>query len=130
MVKVYTEASLWSHSVRWRKKVNSSDILKDRGLAGIRTAAAPASSGRQYPLQLCCERASESLNWKLMLLLMIKTQVKFYGYLAVMEFPISSSLCLALTSLSWLLQGSTVPTILSVSCAQVSIMHSSMITFC
>lgn len=100
--------------------MNSSDILKDRGLAGIRTAAAPASSGRQYPLQLCCERASESINWKLMLLLMIKIQVKFYGYLTVMEFPISNTLCLALTTLSWLLQGSIVTTVLSELCTSLS----------
>lgn len=35
--------------------MNSSDILKDRGRAGIRTAAAPASSGKQYSLQFYCE---------------------------------------------------------------------------
>lgn len=62
-----------------------------------------------------------------MLLLTIKIHVKFYAYLAVMEFPISNTLCLALTA--WLLQGSIVTTILTVSCAQVSMLHSSLITF-
>lgn len=128
-VKVYIEASLWSRSVRRRQKKWTpatswrTGVSQELGLLLL----LPHLEGSTH-CSSAVEWASESSNWKLMLLLTIKIQVKFYGYLAVMEFPISNSLCLALTSLPWLLQGSIVTTILS--CAQVSTMHSSMITFC
>lgn len=75
---------------------------------------------------LLCRWDFEFINWKLMLLLMIKLKAKVYGYLALMEFPTPNTTVRGthrpVMVTTWI--------ILSTSYAQVSTERCGMVTFC